>query len=523
MGLKHLFASPAAASSNPALVDGPNWNDDHYFLDAAHAPIGAVGDLPYRGTDGLLTLLAGAQGLLQSAGSGQVPAYTMHPTVTTLTATGAVSAGAFVLAGGGVSIDATELAVLDGVVPGTVTASKAVVVDANKDIASFRNLTASGVITTPVINGGGNILQQRNGANAQTFQIFSTYTDAGNYEGLSFRFSGAGGEARIQTIFIGSGQARSLALGAGGAEHWRINTSGHFVAGLDNTYDIGASGATRPRTLYVGSHLIAGGALQIGAANAMTWSGLTRMVSGTDGVLVLSNNAQTNFTRLILGTNDGAGIGLRKSGTQLDFVTGDGASWIGVAAEGFHAQSTVLVGTNPSNAGAIRLPNSGHIGWRNAANTGDVGVRLDGSNYLTAGGGTIYPSGIKWETASNGGLHVLGSQVRAVGGYVFGSDAVTGTLVTNDTQVVANDAVISLGPGATIGLLLVTETAGLTCGVFLIGNAAPTMAASMGGTFSVAAGTAGKINVYWSATNSRYELENKAGASRTIRLVRLGS
>lgn len=39
---------------------------------------------------------------------------------------------------------ATEQAFLDGVTAGTVTASKAVVVDANKDVSSFRNVTLTG-------------------------------------------------------------------------------------------------------------------------------------------------------------------------------------------------------------------------------------------------------------------------------------------------------------------------------------------------------------------------------------------
>ena len=42
----------------------------------------------------------------------------------------------------------TELDVLDGVTAGTVTASKALVVDANKDIASLRNITATADITS---------------------------------------------------------------------------------------------------------------------------------------------------------------------------------------------------------------------------------------------------------------------------------------------------------------------------------------------------------------------------------------
>lgn len=42
------------------------------------------------------------------------------------------------------ALGASEIAVLDGVVAGTVSASKAVVVDSNKDITGFRALTTTG-------------------------------------------------------------------------------------------------------------------------------------------------------------------------------------------------------------------------------------------------------------------------------------------------------------------------------------------------------------------------------------------
>ena len=49
--------------------------------------------------------------------------------------------------GSGAVISEAELEMLDGITAGTVAASKAVVVDANKDASSFRNLTASGAVT----------------------------------------------------------------------------------------------------------------------------------------------------------------------------------------------------------------------------------------------------------------------------------------------------------------------------------------------------------------------------------------
>jgi hypothetical protein len=47
----------------------------------------------------------------------------------------------------GTALSATELLAADGVTAGTVTESKALVVDANKDLASLRNLTVTGTIT----------------------------------------------------------------------------------------------------------------------------------------------------------------------------------------------------------------------------------------------------------------------------------------------------------------------------------------------------------------------------------------
>lgn len=51
-------------------------------------------------------------------------------------------------AGTAVTLSATELGYLDGLTIGTVTASKALVVDANKDLATLRHLTISGNLVT---------------------------------------------------------------------------------------------------------------------------------------------------------------------------------------------------------------------------------------------------------------------------------------------------------------------------------------------------------------------------------------
>lgn len=79
------------------------------------------------------------------------------PTFTGLTVT--------TLTVGAVTLNATEAGFIDGVTAGTVAASKALVVDANKDLASLRNLTITGTFTSGAAVLGGNL----------TFSAHNTY------------------------------------------------------------------------------------------------------------------------------------------------------------------------------------------------------------------------------------------------------------------------------------------------------------------------------------------------------------
>ncbi len=59
-----------------------------------------------------------------------------------------VYVGASTPGSAGTLLSGSEITVLDSVTPGTVAASKAVVVDSNKDIATFRHFTLSGNFVT---------------------------------------------------------------------------------------------------------------------------------------------------------------------------------------------------------------------------------------------------------------------------------------------------------------------------------------------------------------------------------------
>ena len=81
------------------------------------------------------------------AGSGA------NPNITTVTASGAITAGSFVI--GSADINENDLEAIDGVTAGTVAASKAVVVDTNKDISSFRNVTLTGELDAGSLDVSG--------------------------------------------------------------------------------------------------------------------------------------------------------------------------------------------------------------------------------------------------------------------------------------------------------------------------------------------------------------------------------
>ena len=92
-----------------------------------------------------------------------------------------------------------------------------------------------------------------------------------------------------------------------------------------------------------------------------------------------------------------------------------------------------------------------------------------------------------------------------------------------DTVTVANSGVTNLGPTTTRGILMVTASGNENAIFSLNGTNNTTSEISDPlGVYSVTSGTASSINIYWSAGNARYELQNNRGASRDIKVSLLG-
>jgi len=83
----------------------------------------------------------------------------------------------------GVTSTASELNLLDGITAGTVSASLAVIVDSNKDIAGFRNISNTGTITTngtieiDVASGDPTIILDTQGADKFHFAVDDSDSD----------------------------------------------------------------------------------------------------------------------------------------------------------------------------------------------------------------------------------------------------------------------------------------------------------------------------------------------------------
>lgn len=203
---------------------------------------------------------------------------------------------------------------------------------------------------------------------------------------------------------------------------WKVATAtGHFLAGTDNTNDIGATGATRPRTVYAGTSFISQGSgggnvagLQVSAVgpamslNASTQAGDNRLWD------TIVQNLQYNF-RTVNDANSLANV------------------WLSVVRSGLAITQISFSGGSPTNAEQVRITPvsaatafvnlSGGVGTAVVSGAGaaaDVGLSLasKGTGTLTL---TIGTGDIQWGKA----LVALGGGAAPTFGTIGGTGPAT--------------------------------------------------------------------------------------------------
>ena len=205
--------------------------------------------------------------------------------------------------------------------------------------------TGSAIASTPpmdliLVRDAANTLGQRNGVNAQTFNIYNTYTDASNYERGHIGWNDTADTFVIGTEAAGTGAARSMSLLSGfgtilglgnGAVDWQI-VSSNLRPAMDNVRDLGHT-SKRLKNVYIGTTLgIAQGTLTDDAQAlniTSTW-----------------NDAADTFTLIQADVTDTASA----AGSNLMDLQVGGASKFNVASSG----ATTIFGSGLVN-GDLRV------------------------------------------------------------------------------------------------------------------------------------------------------------------------
>jgi hypothetical protein len=126
------------------------------------------------------------------------------------------------------------------------------------NVASFSNgqlslATEAGGAGVNLVVDAANALALRNGASAQAFRVYNTYTGPSNYE--MGHIAWQSNEFRIGTLRAGSGTGRDLVFQTNGSSRWYIASSGNFLPIADATYDAG-SAALEIRDAYISRSVI---------------------------------------------------------------------------------------------------------------------------------------------------------------------------------------------------------------------------------------------------------------------------
>lgn len=136
------------------------------------------------------------------------------------------------------------------------------------------------------------VVAQRSGTNAQTFNIYDTFTDASNYRRCRMGWSGQAfsiateglGTGVAGDLYLIAGAGKSMFFRAANADGWKVeSTNRNFIAETDNSRDIGDA-THRPRNLF-----IAGGLQLKQKAGAVVDGDFT---NPSDGMMALDT---TNF------------------------------------------------------------------------------------------------------------------------------------------------------------------------------------------------------------------------------------
>jgi hypothetical protein len=226
-------------------------------------------------------------------------------------------------------------------------------------------------IATYLISDAANVIAQRNGTNAQTFNVYQTYTSAtdfyrtslySNYAsasgGLILEKGAATADAALP-LYIRNATNGSIDFGTNSASRWQIGASGHFLA--NGAYNIGDGAGNSPVNIY------------------------------TEGQIITPDHTYGSDSTPQYAVNGDATTGFRyRGGGEIAYVSGSTLYWRMRGAR-LIASDAATLEWGESQRSIISSPADGQFNWTNAAASAGVLFTFSSDGKYTIGtrsGGT---------------------------------------------------------------------------------------------------------------------------------------
>jgi hypothetical protein len=370
------------------------------FADSANAKFGTGSDmLVYH--DGSNSYITNAVGALKIATETSGIALTIGHTTSEVTIADNLTVTGTLTLGSGAELTEAELEFLDGITAGTAAASKALVLDGSKNIATIGTIasaaiTSSGIVTATGFTAGSAVLA----------------------------------EAELEMLdgITAGTAAASKALVLDGSKN--IATIGTI-----------ASAAITSSGIITGTAFTAGSAV-LAEAELELLDGLTAGTAIASKVVTTDGSIDTTGQRNLTITG------------ELDAATGDFSGVVDVAGAFTTGSTIVSTGKITSDAG-IDIDNFNIDGTTIALSSGDLTVDVAGDIILDAAGDTIFlkDAGTTFGSLDNNSANLIiksgtttaltftGANVTAAG--TIGSGAITSTGIVTGTAFTAGSAVLA--------------------------------------------------------------------------------
>jgi hypothetical protein len=157
-----------------------------------------------------------------------------------------------------------------------------------------------------------------------------------------------------------------------GTARWLWNNSGHYITAADGVYNIGAPTTGRPNNIYALANILTG--------SYIGWHNAARLISTTDGVILLANSTVSDLNRVQFGGTSNAFPSLKRVGTVIQARLADDSGFSGLRASQFALTNGEYLQTGGAAGDSVALTTSGGLSALLAVEANNVLALRNGAN-----------------------------------------------------------------------------------------------------------------------------------------------